>query len=118
MSEYVLGSIITLKTDKDVWDSFEGLYSSPLILESGSGVKEEMKFSGGLMRSSPIRGVSQQIDLKGDSVTPGVDGRMRKLSGFSESFSMELDDCRHGKPTKTCLIQLHRPRPPPIFVGH
>ncbi|PWA69781.1 ankyrin repeat-containing domain, PGG domain, Gag-polypeptide of LTR copia-type [Artemisia annua] len=103
VSEEVLGSIITLKTAKDVWDCLEGMYdntSCPLILESG-GVKEEMKVKGGrgLMRSAPIRGVSQQIDLKGDSVTPGSgEFKMRKLSGFAESFSSESDDCRHEPP--------------------
>ncbi|GJR30227.1 ankyrin repeat-containing domain-containing LTR copia-type protein [Tanacetum coccineum] len=103
LSEDVLGSnsmIITLKTAKDVWDSLEGWYNSPLILQSP--VKEEMKGKGGLlMRSAaPLRGVSQQIDLKGDSVTPGVDGRTKKLSGLAESFSWDspADHFRHEPP--------------------
>nr|GFD38238.1 ankyrin repeat-containing domain, PGG domain, Gag-polypeptide of LTR copia-type [Tanacetum cinerariifolium] len=42
----------------------------------------------------PLRGVSQQIDLKGDSVTTGVDGRMnvrfmKILKGLKESYSLE-----------------------------
>ncbi|GKA22427.1 hypothetical protein Tco_0708389 [Tanacetum coccineum] len=52
----------------------------------------------------PLRGVSQQIDLKGDSVTTGVDGRMnvrsmKMLRGLEESYSLEMDeifDFLHG----------------------
>ncbi|GJX97140.1 RNA-directed DNA polymerase, eukaryota, reverse transcriptase zinc-binding domain protein [Tanacetum coccineum] len=45
----------------------------------------------------PLRGVSQQIDLKGDSVTTGVDGRMnvrsmKMLRGLEEIYFLELDE--------------------------
>ncbi|GKC07478.1 ankyrin repeat-containing domain-containing LTR copia-type protein [Tanacetum coccineum] len=131
LTEGILTKTLTLNTAKDVWNFLEDSYST-LTLESaharsvslseseGVSVMHEdddhWKFDSGNMMMKrfstphsrslpvPLRGVSQQIDLKGDSVTSGVDGRMngrsmKTLRGLEESYSLELDeisDFLHG----------------------
>ncbi|KAJ9559255.1 hypothetical protein OSB04_013869 [Centaurea solstitialis] len=104
LSEDVLANSVGFKTAKEVWVHLEGCYGSygGLIGKSGGsgGVKEGIdgggwKFDGGLIRSTPhsrslpapLRGVSQQIDLKGDSAIPAAadsqfGSRNRKLRGL------------------------------------
>ncbi|PWA71046.1 ankyrin repeat-containing domain, PGG domain, Gag-polypeptide of LTR copia-type [Artemisia annua] len=126
LTEDILTKTITLNTAKDVWSFLEDSYST-LTLESAharsvslsesegvSAVHEDdhndhWKFDSGHVMMKrfttphsrslpvPLRGVSQQIDLKGDSVTSGVDGRMsgrsmKLLRGLEESYSLELDE--------------------------
>ncbi|KAI3696613.1 hypothetical protein L6452_29036 [Arctium lappa] len=100
LSEDVLTNTIGFKTAKEVWIHLEASYGS-LTPQSGTSVvtKEEInggewKFDGGLIRSTPhsrslpapLRGVSQQIDLKGDSAIPAADSgfnlRFRKSRGL------------------------------------
>nr|GEV19731.1 hypothetical protein [Tanacetum cinerariifolium] len=63
--------------------------------DSGNMMK---RFSTPHLRSLhvPLRGVSQQIDLRGDSVTTGVDGRMnvRQFSGLIDSKASILSDTK------------------------
>ncbi|KAI3743626.1 hypothetical protein L1987_61336 [Smallanthus sonchifolius] len=100
LTEDVLTSTIGLETAKNIWKHLEASYGY-LRPQSGSisVVREETdggewKFDGGLMRSTPhsrslpvpLRGVSQQIDLKGDSVTPAVDSRFKTRMGKSRGL--------------------------------
>ncbi|XP_024984278.1 ankyrin repeat-containing protein ITN1-like [Cynara cardunculus var. scolymus] len=100
LSEAVLANTIGHKTAKDVWVHLEASYGS-LNPQFGTSLvtKEEIsggewKLDGALMRSTPhsrslpapLRGVSQQIDLKGDSAIPAADSqfnsRFRKSRGL------------------------------------
>ncbi|CAI9267766.1 unnamed protein product [Lactuca saligna] len=100
LSDDVLSSIIGLKTAKDVWVNLESSYGS-LTPQSSSSVpvkgeidEGEWKFDGGFMRSTahsrslpvPLRGMSQQIDLKGDSATPTVDSKINSRSRKSRGL--------------------------------
>ncbi|KAI3512333.1 hypothetical protein L1887_19648 [Cichorium endivia] len=100
LSEDVLTNIVGLKTAKDVWTNLESSYGS-LTPQSGSSVAVkgeigggEWKFDGGFMRSTPhsrslpvpLRGMSQQIDLKGDSATPTVDSKINSRSRKSRGL--------------------------------
>ncbi|KAI3677337.1 hypothetical protein L1987_86962 [Smallanthus sonchifolius] len=100
LTEDVLTTTIGLETAKSIWKHLEASYDC-LPSQSGSisVVREETdggewKFDGGLMRSTPhsrslpvpLRGVSQQIDLKGDSVTSAVDSRFKTRMGKSRGL--------------------------------
>ncbi|XP_071688510.1 uncharacterized protein [Rutidosis leptorrhynchoides] len=109
LTDNVLTEIITLKTAKDVWLHLETCYSNNDL--SFSVMKDEVngvdfKIESELMmmnmntRSTqhsrslpvPLRGVSQQIDLKGDSVTPGGDGRMNSMYRNSRGLGLGLEN--------------------------
>ncbi|KAL8214586.1 hypothetical protein R6Q57_004035 [Mikania cordata] len=106
LTEDVLTGTIGFKTAKDAWIHLEASYgclpsqsgSNPVVKEETEGGEIEWKFNGGLVRSTPhsrslpvpLRGLSQQIDLKGDSVTPAVHSRFNTRAGKSRGLeSME-----------------------------
>ncbi|XP_021992207.2 uncharacterized protein LOC110889025 [Helianthus annuus] len=96
LSEDVLNTTIGLKTAKDIWLHLENSYGT-LPPQSGLinlELKDETR-STSHSRSLPVplRSVSQQIDLKGDSLTPAVEssfnGRARKSLGLERTVFPE-----------------------------
>ncbi|KAF5784521.1 putative ankyrin repeat-containing domain-containing protein [Helianthus annuus] len=93
LSEDVLTTTINFKTAKDIWLHLEKSYGSSLPSQSGSIPelkKETMRSTPPHWNSMPVlpdRSVSQQIDLKGDSLTPAVE---RSFNGrFGKSLVLE-----------------------------
>ncbi|KAJ0736333.1 putative ankyrin repeat-containing domain, PGG domain, ankyrin repeat-containing domain superfamily [Helianthus annuus] len=93
LREDVLTTTINFKTAKDIWLHLEKSYGSSLPSQSGSIPelkKETMRSTPPHWNSMPVlpdRSVSQQIDLKGDSLTPAVE---RSFNGrFEKSLVLE-----------------------------
>ena len=101
LSNDILTNIIGLKTVKDVWVKLESSYNSPTP-EFSSPVVVKAEIDGGLIkttatphsRSLPVpiyRGVSQQMDLKGDSATSAADSKISSsLSRFSRGLERTI----------------------------
>ncbi|KAL4560218.1 hypothetical protein LXL04_032367 [Taraxacum kok-saghyz] len=101
LSNDILTNIIGLKTAKDVWVKLESSYNSPTP-EFSSPVVVKAEIDGGLIkttatphsRSLPVpiyRGVSQQMDLKGDSATSAADSKISSsLSRLSQGLERTI----------------------------
>nr|XP_043610435.1 ankyrin repeat-containing protein ITN1-like isoform X2 [Erigeron canadensis] len=139
----VTSNVVTLKTAKDIWMRLEASYdnSNDSVVGNGSGSNDQMgqgikewKYGDEMgmdnnnnVRSTqhsrslpvPLRGVSQQIDLKGDSVTTSIsgasDGRMtlnktRKLRGLESMVVPEDGSEKHFSLDLAEMIDfLHEP---------